>query len=88
MQVDYKTDALIQHTLNTELAGLTLLTIAHRLRTIAGYDRILVLQDHKIVEFDTPKALLEKKEGGYLKALVDASSDRDELYAMAAADRL
>ena len=42
----------------------------------------MVLDAGKLVEFDSPANLLEKKEG-YLKALVDGSGDRDALYAMA-----
>ncbi|KAG1721144.1 putative YOR1-ABC transporter [Suillus lakei] len=41
--VDLETDRKIQHTIQTEFKGRTLLCIAHRLRTIISYDRILVL---------------------------------------------
>ena len=41
----------------------------------------MVLDAGKLVEFDSPANLLENKEG-YLKALVDGSGDKDELYAM------
>lgn len=42
----------------------------------------MVLDAGRLVEFDSPKALLEIS-GGRLKSLVDESSDRDMLYAMA-----
>ena len=42
----------------------------------------MVLDAGRLVEFDTPVNLL-KKEGGFLKSLVDQSGDRDALYAMA-----
>ena len=42
----------------------------------------MVLDAGHLVEFDSPKALLGK-EDGYLRALVDQSSDREALYAMA-----
>ncbi|KAJ2926808.1 hypothetical protein H1R20_g10265, partial [Candolleomyces eurysporus] len=41
--VDLETDKKIQQTIQTEFVGKTLICIAHRLRTILGYDRILVL---------------------------------------------
>ncbi|KZV73095.1 P-loop containing nucleoside triphosphate hydrolase protein [Peniophora sp. CONT] len=81
--IDYDTDAVIQRSLRTELGGdVTLLTVAHRLATIMDADKIMVLDAGRLVEFDPPRVLLEK-EGGYLKALVDESGDREALYAMA-----
>ena len=56
--MDEETDTLVQETLFRELNGKTLLTIAHRLDTILNYDRILVLDQGKVKEFDTPKNLL------------------------------
>ncbi|KAI9461546.1 ABC transporter [Lactarius psammicola] len=50
--VDYETDRKIQETIANEFRDRTILCIAHRLRTIISYDRICVLDDGKIVEFD------------------------------------
>ncbi|KAK7461891.1 hypothetical protein VKT23_008323 [Stygiomarasmius scandens] len=81
--IDYKTDSIIQSSLRNELKGdVTLITVAHRLQTIMDADKIMVLDAGKIVEFDSPKALLQI-EGGRLRALVDESNDRDTLYEMA-----
>ena len=41
----------------------------------------MVLDAGRLVEFDTPKALLQKN--GLLRALVDESADKDILHAMA-----
>ena len=35
-----------------------MITIAHRIKTILSYDKILLLEKGKIIEFDTPKNLL------------------------------
>ncbi|EJD04272.1 uncharacterized protein FOMMEDRAFT_106872 [Fomitiporia mediterranea MF3/22] len=84
--IDNKTDSVIQSSLRNELGGdVTLITVAHRLKTIMDSDKIMVLDAGRLVEFDTPSNLL-KKEGGFLKSLVDQSGDRDALYAMANAN--
>ena len=58
--VDLETDAKIQQTIRTEFNDRTLLCIAHRLSTIIGYDRIVVMDDGKVAEFDTPLALFDR----------------------------
>ncbi|KAF8175919.1 P-loop containing nucleoside triphosphate hydrolase protein [Mycena galopus ATCC 62051] len=61
--VDLETDNKIQRTIQTQFKDRTLICIAHRLRTIVSYDRILVLDAGKIAEFDTPMNLFNKEEG-------------------------
>ncbi|TFK40612.1 P-loop containing nucleoside triphosphate hydrolase protein [Crucibulum laeve] len=80
--IDYKTDSVIQTALRHELDSVTLLTVAHRLQTIMDFDRIMVLDAGRIIEFDKPSTLLQMKQG-LLRALVDESPDRESLYAMA-----
>ncbi|KAJ7650716.1 ABC protein [Roridomyces roridus] len=60
--VDLETDHKIQRTIQTQFKDNTLLCIAHRLRTIISYDRILVLDSGNIAEFDTPLALFNKPD--------------------------
>lgn len=62
-QIDVEHDSLIQQTIRSEFRDACLITIAHRLRSLIDYDRVLVLEDGVIVEFDTPAALLKKSEG-------------------------
>ena len=56
--IDNTTDADIQSMIRENFADATVLTIAHRLHTIADADRILVLDDGKLAEFDSPSVLL------------------------------
>ncbi|KAI0338006.1 ATP-binding cassette transporter [Trametopsis cervina] len=56
--VDYATDELIGKTIRHEFADSTILTIAHRLRTIIDYDRVMLLDQGRIAEFDKPAVLL------------------------------
>ena len=61
--IDYKTETLIQQSINKVLNSSTVVTIAHRIKTIINYDRILVLANGEIVEYDTPKNLLQNTSG-------------------------
>jgi ATP-binding cassette subfamily B multidrug efflux pump len=75
--LDSEVEAAIQETLYGMMAGKTVIAIAHRLSTIAELDRILVLDDGRIVEEGTHDALLAKgglyadfwsrQSGGFLK---------------------
>ncbi|XP_074600378.1 ATP-binding cassette sub-family C member 4-like [Brevipalpus obovatus] len=60
--VDQNTDHLIQQTIRTKFANCTVLTIAHRLNTIIDFDRILVLDAGRVIEFDEPHILLGKTD--------------------------
>lgn len=68
---DRASDRQLQHVLRTAFKHTTMLTIAHRLVTVADYDRIMVLSEGKIKEFDTPETLL-KNESGEFASLVSA----------------
>ncbi|KAM5139214.1 ATP-binding cassette sub-family C member 2 [Callospermophilus lateralis] len=57
--VDLETDQLIQTTIRNEFSQCTVITIAHRLHTIMDSDKIMVLDDGKIVEYGSPEELLE-----------------------------
>lgn len=56
--LDSESDDKIQATIRTEMANSTILCIAHRLKTIIDYDKVLVLSDGEVVEFDEPWKLL------------------------------
>ena len=60
--IDYKTEEIIQKAITELLNDSTFITIAHRIKTIINYDRIITLDNGQIVEFDTPKNLLNKKD--------------------------
>ena len=61
--VDYETDGKIQSRIVKEFGDCTILCIAHRLKTILDYDRILVLDKGVVKEFDTPWKLFMKEDG-------------------------
>ncbi|XP_055891763.1 multidrug resistance-associated protein 1-like [Biomphalaria glabrata] len=70
--VDMETDDLIQKTICTEFKDCTVLTIAHRINTILNYDRILVLDNGQVKEFDSPKTLLKNIKSTFFRLAKDA----------------
>ncbi|KAJ1566776.1 hypothetical protein HK405_008439 [Cladochytrium tenue] len=82
--IDAQTDARIQSTIRGELAGATVFCIAHRLRTVADYDRILVLDHGEVVEFGTPEELMTGAAGaGHFRRMCEETGEFDELLAIA-----
>lgn len=69
--IDNTTDAAIQEMIRENFSGATVLTIAHRLNTIMDSDRILVLDDGRIAEYDSPSRLLDKDS--FFRAMVEKS---------------
>ncbi|KAJ6256886.1 hypothetical protein Dda_8756 [Drechslerella dactyloides] len=61
--IDHETDAKIQEAIRD--TNYTVITIAHRLNTIMDYDRVLVLDAGKVVEYASPKELLEINDGKF-----------------------
>ncbi|KAF2441350.1 hypothetical protein P171DRAFT_367321 [Karstenula rhodostoma CBS 690.94] len=74
--VDFETDQKIQKTIVEGFRGKTLLCIAHRLKTIIGYDRICVMDAGTIAELDKPIHLYDR--GGIFKSMCDRSGIRRE----------
>lgn len=68
--LDEQTDKLIQLTIRNYLGDATIITIAHRLLTLADYDRIMVLCNGEVVEMGSPAELLDKK--GLFRNIVDS----------------
>ena len=60
--IDMKTEEKIQKALQLVLNNSTVITVAHRIKTIIDYDKILVLNNGKIEEFDSPKNLLKNEK--------------------------
>ncbi|KAJ7161288.1 P-loop containing nucleoside triphosphate hydrolase protein [Mycena crocata] len=82
-QIDSLLDDQIQRTVREELSGSIVITIAHRLKTIIDYDRILVLGDGELLEFGSPQMLLQQT-GGVFRDMCRKSPDWPLLAAVAA----
>lgn len=70
--VDPNTDRLIQETIRNEFGDSTILTIAHRINTILDYDRVLVLANGEVKEFDSPKKLFDKPTSAFKQMCIDS----------------
>ncbi|KAG0278107.1 hypothetical protein BGZ95_004702 [Linnemannia exigua] len=80
--VDFETDLKIQMTIREEMADATILTIAHRIRTIADFDRVLVMNAGEVVEFDAPYRLM-RQEDSLFRSMCERSSEFEALLAIA-----
>ncbi|KAJ2912814.1 hypothetical protein MD484_g7600, partial [Candolleomyces efflorescens] len=77
--VDVETDAKVQRTIQTEFADATLLCIAHRLNTIAYYDRVLVMDGGSVAEFDTVLNLFDKDDSIFRELCDEANLKRSDI---------
>ena len=71
--VDFETDYFIQECIRTKFRDTTVITIAHRLNTIASYDKVLVLDKGEIAEFGEPHQLLQSS--GLFSEMVQHTGD-------------
>ena len=58
--MDGETEALMQDIIDTNFKDCTVLAIMHRLTHIARYDKVALLDNGRLVEFDTPGTLLSR----------------------------
>lgn len=65
--VDPNTDALIQKSIRKHFADCTVVTVAHRLHTVADSDRVVVMEAGQIVECGHPYELLKNDNGHFSK---------------------
>ncbi|CAH0557797.1 unnamed protein product [Brassicogethes aeneus] len=70
--MDPDTDKLLHDTIKKYFSDSTVLTIAHRLNSVIKSDKVLVVDDGQIVEFDDPKVLLKNEHGYFYKMAIQA----------------
>ncbi|KAJ3150799.1 Multidrug resistance-associated protein 9 [Geranomyces variabilis] len=85
--VDADADRIIQDCIATRLADTTVISIAHRINTVAAFDRVMVLNHGRIAEIGAPHDLLSRPNGGLFADLVDATggSNAEAIRAVAKA---
>ena len=63
--LDVENETVIQEALSRLIRNKTVMVIAHRMRTVSGADKIVVLSDGKIAEEGSPKDLLAQKDSAF-----------------------
>ena len=76
--IDSKSDELIQQTIRKEFSDCTVLTIAHRLETVADSDRIICFSKGEIKGFDRPKELLNDESSIFFEFYNKLSNDEKQ----------
>ena len=71
--IDEYTDQIVQKVI-ARLKQTTVITIAHRINTIIGYDRIMVLDNGQIAQFDKPGVLL--RNDGLFRSIVSENGQQ------------
>lgn len=72
--VDPSTELIVQQIIREKFANCTVLTIAHRLHTVMDCDKILVIDDGMVAEFDSPQRLMQNPNGAF-KRMTDHNLD-------------
>ena len=65
--IDFMIEEKIQKSLEIYMKNSTRIIIAHRIKTILSCDKIIVLENGKIIEFDSPSNLLKNKNSFFSK---------------------
>ncbi|CAL7952042.1 unnamed protein product [Xylocopa violacea] len=76
--VDPETEAAVQNTIQNEFSRCTVLTIAHRLKTVISCNRVIVMRNGQIVEFDVPSVLLSDPNSEFSKMMASAEKSIKE----------
>ncbi|KAF8409706.1 hypothetical protein HHK36_005785 [Tetracentron sinense] len=69
--VDTATDNLIQQTLKQHFSDCTVVTIAHRITSVLDSDMVVLLDHGLVMEYDSPKKLLENKSSSFAKLVAE-----------------
>jgi ATP-binding cassette subfamily C (CFTR/MRP) protein 1 len=74
--IDYSTDKTIQEAISVAFENCTVLTVAHRLETIRNSDRVLVMDDGKVVEFAPPDELASNPNSRFAQLLAAENNQK------------
>ena len=78
--IDVVTEQAIQKLLDEEFRGATVLCIAHRLNTIIKSDKVLVMDQGKLVEYASPQLLIQDKSSVFSHMLEQVQKRADDFF--------
>ena len=82
--IDNKTDEIVQTILATQFTNSTILTIAHRLRTVIKYDKIMYIEEGRISEFEDPYLLLQNPQSKFYQLVDEGGAEfKEEIMQLA-----
>ncbi|CAF0794203.1 unnamed protein product [Adineta ricciae] len=71
--IDVDTDRLIQTSIRNTCLNVTVITIAHRIQTIVDSDRVIVMDNGRMIEFDSPKTLVNNSQSVFARLVREAN---------------
>ena len=72
--IDLETDRRIQQSIRSACKDVTVITIAHRVQTILDSDRVMVMDNGRIIEFDSPARLIEDSQSTFARLVRQAQA--------------
>ncbi|XP_043596465.1 multidrug resistance-associated protein 5-like isoform X4 [Bombus pyrosoma] len=76
--VDPETEVAVQNTIQNAFSSSTVLTIAHRLKTVISCNRVIVMKNGQIIEFDAPSVLLSNSNSEFSKMMASTEKNIKE----------
>ena len=67
--IDMRNDAMIQRVIADKFRDSTVITIAHRLSTLEGSDKVMVLEQGKLAQFGSPEELQADEDGFFAEMM-------------------
>ena len=68
--IDIKTEEKIQETIKERFRDSTMVVVAHRVQTVLECDKIIVMEQGRVLDFDSPENLMSRKDG-FFKQIVE-----------------
>jgi ATP-binding cassette subfamily C (CFTR/MRP) protein 1 len=76
--LDAATDTLVQRLIRSKFPHQTLIAVAHKLDTVLDFDKVVVMNQGRVVEYGAPHKLLGR-QGSWFKALYEDDAKKEEV---------